>query len=65
MFGLGMTEMLVILAIVVLIFGSKKLPQVGDGLGKMITNFRRSIKSVEPEKEASEQQEKKKEEIET
>ena len=33
MFGLGMSELLIILAIVVIIFGVGKLPQIGEGLG--------------------------------
>ena len=34
MFGLGMSELLIILAIVVIIFGVGKLPQIGEGLGE-------------------------------
>lgn len=51
MFGLGMTELVVIFLIAVLIFGAKKLPQIGEGLGKGILNFRKSLKgeSKEPE----------------
>jgi len=44
MFGLGMGEMLIILAVVVLIFGAKKLPQIGAGLGQGIQNFRKAVK---------------------
>jgi len=40
MFGLGIWELLIILAIVVLLFGSKRLPMIGEGLGSMITNFK-------------------------
>jgi len=40
MFGLGIWELLIILAIVVLLFGSKRLPMIGEGLGNMITNFK-------------------------
>ncbi|HEY5649698.1 MAG TPA: twin-arginine translocase TatA/TatE family subunit [Nitrospiria bacterium] len=43
MFGLGMPELIVILVILLLVFGVGKLPQVGDGLGKAIRGFRRSV----------------------
>ena len=46
MFGLGMTELLVILAIVVIIFGETKLPQLGKGIGEAIRNFKKA--SSEP-----------------
>ena len=47
MYGIGMQELLLILVIVVLIFGSKKLPEIGGGLGKAIRNFKRA--SSEPD----------------
>lgn len=47
MYGIGMQELLVILVIVVIIFGAKKLPEIGGGLGKAIRNFKRS--SSEPD----------------
>ena len=37
MFGLGIWELLVILGIVVILFGAKRLPMIGEGLGGMIT----------------------------
>ena len=40
MFGLGVPELLIILVIVVVIFGATRLPQIGEGLGKGIRNFR-------------------------
>ncbi len=43
--SLGMTELLIILFIIVLIVGGKKLPQLGAGVGEAIKNFKNSIKS--------------------
>lgn len=44
----GTTELLIILAVVVLLFGAKRLPMIGDGLGKMITNFKKATTSKDP-----------------
>jgi sec-independent protein translocase protein TatA len=44
MFGIGMQELLLVTLIVVVVFGASRLPQIGDGVGRMITNFRKSIK---------------------
>ncbi len=41
MFGLGIWELLIILTIVVLLFGAKRLPMIGEGVGKMINNFKK------------------------
>lgn len=40
MFGLGATELAIILAIVVVLFGARRLPEIGAGVGKAIKNFR-------------------------
>ncbi len=44
MFGLGATELLIILVIVIVIFGATRLPQIGQGLGEGIKNFRGALK---------------------
>jgi len=64
MFGIGMTELLVILAIVLVIFGANKLPEIGKGMGQAIGNFKKSMKEaneidITPEKKKLESEEKK------
>ena len=49
MFGtLGWMEILLIFGIVMLIFGARKLPEIGKGLGKAISNFKKSVKEEPP-----------------
>lgn len=43
MFGLGTTELFIILAIVVVLFGARRLPELGAGFGKAIKNFKAGI----------------------
>ncbi len=64
MFGLGIGELLIILIIVLIVFGAGKLPDIGEGLGKGIKNFRKAVKSpdeidVTPEQNPSETSDKK------
>ena len=42
-FGMGFGELLLIMVIVVVVFGATKLPQLGDGLGRAIKNFKRAV----------------------
>jgi TatA/E family protein of Tat protein translocase len=45
-FGLGTTEMLVILGVVLIFFGPKKLPELARGLGKGLREFRKASDEV-------------------
>lgn len=47
MFGLGTPELIVILGIAFLVFGGKKLPEIGAGLGKGISSFKKGLKDAE------------------
>ena len=45
--GLGFSELMIILVIVLIIFGAGKLPELGDGIGRGIKNFRKAVKPEE------------------
>ena len=58
MFGLGMQELMVIMVIVLVLFGGSRLPQIGSGIGKAISNFKQGINEankteIEESKESS------------
>ena len=40
--GIGMPELLVVMVMVMIVFGGKKLPEIGSGLGKAIQGFRKA-----------------------
>ncbi len=63
MFGLGLTELVIILGIVLLVFGGRKLPELSRGLGLSIRNFKKGLHEPEaiditPKEEAKTSQEK-------
>lgn len=47
MFGLGSQEIILILVIGLVVFGAGKLPQIGEGMGKAIKNFKKAAKDQE------------------
>jgi sec-independent protein translocase protein TatA len=52
MFGsLGIWEILLIVAVIALLFGGKKLPQLGKGLGEGITNFKNALLGEKKDKQ--------------
>ncbi len=60
MFGMGPMELGIILVIIVVLFGAKRLPEIGSGFGKAIKNFKSGISGddeidVTPEKEKVDQ----------
>ena len=54
MFGLGTTELIIILVLVMIVFGAGKLPSVGGALGKGLRNFKAGIKEGNEEKDEKE-----------
>ena len=44
MFGLGITELLLILGLIILVFGARKIPLIARGLGEGIRNFKGEMK---------------------
>jgi sec-independent protein translocase protein TatA len=62
-FGLGLTELVIILGIVLLVFGGRKLPELSRGLGLSIRNFKKGLHEPEaiditPKKEGAASEEK-------
>ena len=47
MFGLGAQELLLILVIVLVLFGAKRIPEIARGLGKSMSEFKKGVKEVD------------------
>lgn len=56
MFGLGMPELVVIMGIAFLVFGGKKLPELGAGLGRGISSFKKGLREADQEVAAAKPQ---------
>jgi sec-independent protein translocase protein TatA len=48
-FNLGPMEMVLVLVVLLLVFGAKRLPELGSGLGKGIREFKRSVRDIKDE----------------
>jgi sec-independent protein translocase protein TatA len=53
MFRLGLPELVILLIIVFFLFGAKRLPEMGKGIGEGIKNFKRSVKGDDSEETKS------------
>ncbi len=51
---IGLPELLIILVIALLLFGSRRLPEIGSSLGRAITEFKRGLHGVEDKASAPE-----------
>ncbi len=56
---MGPLEIILIVLIVVLLFGARKLPELARGMGKSIKEFKKSVKEDDTEEETVEESEKK------
>jgi sec-independent protein translocase protein TatA len=56
MFGLGPTELIIIAVIILLLFGAKRLPDIGKGLGGAIREFKNVKHEISPEKPSDKNQ---------
>ena len=50
--GIGALEIGVLLLVALLVFGPSKLPQLGEGVGKMLRGFKKEMRTLEEEKKA-------------
>jgi sec-independent protein translocase protein TatA len=53
MFGMGPWELLIVFLVILLLFGAKRLPDIAQGLGKGIREFRRAMKDTTEELKGS------------
>ena len=58
--GLGLPEILIVLLIVVLLFGAKRIPGLARGIGKSVTSFKAGMREEPEEEEVNEESESKK-----
>lgn len=51
MFGIGSTELLIVLGLVLLLFGGSRIPSLARSLGQSITEFKRGVRGIDEEVE--------------
>ena len=56
MFGLGVQELLIIFVIIMVLFGAKKLPEMGKGLGRGIREFKNATNRVDDDEDENEKE---------
>lgn len=56
--GIGAQEILLILLIILLLFGARKIPEIARGLGKSMSEFKKGLKEVDEEIKKEEEPEK-------
>lgn len=61
--GIGPQEIIVILLIVLLLFGAKRIPEVARGLGKGIREFKKAAKDIQDDMKMEEEDKEKKKEL--
>ncbi len=57
--SIGWGELLIILFIVLLLFGAKRLPEIGRSFGKTISGFKKGMKEAQEEEKGEEEKEEK------
>jgi TatA/E family protein of Tat protein translocase len=58
--NLGITEILIIVFVILILFGAKKIPELAQGIGKGMKEFKKAIKDVDEEVKINEKSESKK-----
>lgn len=53
MFGMGAQELLLILVIVLVLFGAKRIPEIARGLGRSVSEFKKGVKEIDAEAQSA------------